>query len=95
MAGEKASIESMGENFGYAFSVEDAYEFIRELETKSTTKFIVCRAHKDFGAIGEICPLLFDNFNGVVDLLQLVVVVLLLLDTSFVDRTIITELLLL
>ena len=65
MAGETAAIESLGENFGYAFSVEDAYEFIRELETKSTTKFIVCRAHKDFGAIGEICPLLFDNFNGV------------------------------
>ncbi|KAL9954894.1 hypothetical protein ACROYT_G042479 [Oculina patagonica] len=51
MAAQRPVIETLGENFGYAFSVEDAYIFIREFETKTTSKFTSYRTDKGFGAI--------------------------------------------
>ena len=44
---------TLGENFGYVFSLDEAYKFIGEFETQTTTKFTCYKADKNFGAIGE------------------------------------------
>lgn len=61
---ERPVIETLGENFGYAFSLEDAYNFIRELERQTTTRFTCYRADKGFGAIGEIGSLLKSKLSA-------------------------------
>ena len=48
-------VETSGKNFGYVFTVEEAYKFIGQLETQTTTKFTCYTTVKDFGAIGEYC----------------------------------------
>ncbi|KAJ7365481.1 hypothetical protein OS493_005589 [Desmophyllum pertusum] len=44
-------VETSGKNFGYVFTVEEAYKFIGQLETQTTTKFTCYTTVKDFGAI--------------------------------------------
>ena len=46
-------METLGDNCGYFHSLQEAYTFILELETQSTTKFTCHKADKGFGAIGE------------------------------------------
>ncbi|KAL9954893.1 hypothetical protein ACROYT_G042478 [Oculina patagonica] len=45
-----AFVETLGENFGYVSSLEEANKLIEDLETKSTAKFACCRATKRFGS---------------------------------------------
>lgn len=49
----ETNMETLGDNFGYFHSLKEAYTFIMELETQSTTKFACYKADKSFGAIGE------------------------------------------
>ena len=44
------------DNFGYVFSVEDAYRLLADFGIKTTTKFCCFKADKSFGNIGKLVP---------------------------------------
>ena len=44
------------DNFGYVFSVEDAYRLLAVFEMKTTTKFSCFKADKSFDNIGKLVP---------------------------------------
>jgi len=44
------------DNFGYVFSVEDAYRLLADFEMKTTTKFSCFKADKSFSNIGKLVP---------------------------------------
>ena len=46
----------MTDNFGYVFSVEDAYRVLADFEMKTTTKFSCFKADKSFDKIGKLVP---------------------------------------
>ena len=44
------------DNFGYVFSVKDAYRLLADFEMKTTTKFSCFKADKSFDNIGKLVP---------------------------------------
>ena len=50
---EPAFDQKISDNFGYVFSVGDAYKLLADFKTRTTTKFSCFKADKGFGNIGK------------------------------------------
>ena len=57
-----AFVETLGENFGYVSSLEEANKFIEDLETRTTAKFACFKATKGFGSFSEFYVINESNF---------------------------------
>ena len=46
----------INDNFGYVFSVEDAYRLLADFEMKTAREFSCFKADKSSGSIGKLVP---------------------------------------
>ena len=52
----RSTLNKIADNFGYVFSVEDAYRLLADIGMKTTTKFPCFKADKSYGNIGKLVP---------------------------------------